>query len=185
MKRVEKNAKVLYDTYMIIAVGATNEIKTNAAEETVKSLVPEAQVLLLNMGVEDQIFGFEAITMGARTKAAKAMEFQKADIGVGIENALVQIESSGWFDIICVATITAEGKDSISFSAGFFIPDWITNEIKEKQTKISEIIGRLSNNADHDPVAYFSNHMLTREDELQRTVLGAFAKIVNHDRYHL
>ncbi len=170
---------------MIIAVGATNEVKMQAVEETVKTLFPEGQVLLLNMGVEDQLFDFDQVTQGANAKARQALDLQRADMGIGIENGLVKIEASGWFDVICVAALTADGKTSIGFGAGFFIPDWVVNEIKEKKTKLSEIISRLSAGGDQDPVGYFSNHMLTREDELKRTVLGALSKLVNPDRYHL
>jgi non-canonical (house-cleaning) NTP pyrophosphatase len=170
---------------MIIAVGATSEIKTEAVQETVKTLFPESQVLLLNMGLEEQVFGFDQLAQGANAKAQQALELQKAYVGIGIENGLVKIEASGWFDFVCVAALTADAKTSIGFGAGFFIPDWVVSEIKEKKAKLSEIIGRLSAGSDQDPVGYFSNHMLTREDELKRTVLGALSKIVNPDRYHL
>jgi non-canonical (house-cleaning) NTP pyrophosphatase len=153
---------------MIIAVGATSEIKTQAVEETLATLVPEAQILTLNMGVEEQVFGFDQITQGAQKKAQQALELQKADMGVGVENGLVQIEANGWFDFLCVIAVTSEQKESISFSNGFFIPDWVVNEIKEKQTKLSTIIDRLSAGKDQDPLVYFSNHMLTRRTQKNR-----------------
>lgn len=170
---------------MLIAIGATSEIDITSITATLKELALDGEVFTLNIGLEEQTFGFDQLVKGARAKAEQALALQKADLGIGIENGLVQIEASGWFDFICVAAITQDGKESIGFGVGFFIPDWVVNEMKEKNTKLSEIIERLSEGKDQDPLQYFSNHTLTREDALKRTVIGALSKIVHADKYHL
>lgn len=170
---------------MLIAIGATSEINITGVAETLKELAFDAQLLPLNMGLEEQMFGFDQLTEGARKKAQQALDLQKADMGIGIENGLVQIEANGWFDFVCVVAITQEKKEAIGFGLGFFIPDWVVNEIKEKNTKLSDIIDRLSKGKDKDALQYFSNHALTREDALKRTIMGALSKIINQDRYHL
>jgi non-canonical (house-cleaning) NTP pyrophosphatase len=170
---------------MLIAIGTTSEINITGVAETLKELAFDAQVLPLNIGLEEQTFGFDQLTEGARKKAQQALELQKADMGIGIENGLVQIGASGWFDFVCVVALAQENKESIGFGVGFFIPDWVVSEIKEKNTKLSTIIDRLSEGKDKDPLQYFSNHTLTREEALKRTLVGALSKIINHDRYHL
>ncbi|GEM_PF-5612770 len=170
---------------MLIAIGVTSEINTSGVAETLKELAFNAEVLPLNMGLEEQVFGFDQLTEGARTKARQALELQKANMGIGIENGLVQIEANGWFDFLCVVALTEENKESIGFGVGFSIPDWVVNEIKEKKIKLSTIIDQLSGGKDQDPLLYFSNHTLTREDALKRTLIAALSKIINQDRYHL
>jgi len=170
---------------MIIAVSSTSAIQPGAVEELLKELPLEGEVLRLNAGEEDQVFGFDKLVEGARTKAQQALDLQKADIGIGVENGLVQVNASGWFDAVCVAALTKEQKESVNFSVGFLIPDWVVNEIKQKNAKLSTIIERLSGGKESEPIRYFSNGTLAREDTLRNVLFGALSKIVNHDRYHL
>lgn len=170
---------------MIIAVSVTSAIKVNAVEEVIKELAPEGEILRLNAGEEEQVFGFDQVAEGARKKARQALELQKADMGIGVENGLVQIGTNGWFDSVCVVVLTKEEKESVNFGAGFFVPDWVVNEIKEKNVKLSTIIHRLSGGTDDEPLRYFSNGKLTREDTLRNVIIGALSKVVNHERYHL
>jgi len=170
---------------MITAVSSTNAIRADSVEQLLKELPLEGEVLRLNAGEEEQVFGFDKLVEGARTKAQQALELQKADLGIGVENGLVQIDGSGWFDALCVVALTKEQKESVNFNVGFLVPDWVVNEIKEKNAKLSTIIERLSSGKESEPIRYFSNGMLAREDTLRNVLFGALSKILNHERYHL
>lgn len=169
---------------MIIALSATDAISANAVEGFLKALPLEGDLLRVNAGEEDQVFGFAGLLEGARTKARHALDFQKADMGIGIENGLVQLEGNGWFDFLCVAVRTKDGRESVNFSGGFSVPDWIVREMKEKNAKLSTIIRRLSRGNERDPLRYFSKGMLAREDSLRSVMLGALSKIVHREQYH-
>jgi len=77
-------------------------------------------------------------------------------------NTVPEVEIEGnYFDIACVY-IKTKDTDSVAYSAGYFTPKWIIDEIKEKNTEYGHITQRLSGDSEKDPIKYFSDSKIKR-----------------------
>jgi len=170
---------------MKIAIGTTNELKVRALKNAIEKLgLEDAEIISIktDSGVPKQPFGYEEMTTGAKNRVQKAIDETCPDFGVGVENGLVEIEGN-YFDIACIYIRSKEGDESVSFSSGISIPDWVIEEIREKDTEGGEITKRLSGDSEKDTGKYFSGGMIKREDILSQAIQIAFAKIFNKEKY--
>lgn len=169
---------------MKIAIGTTSELKVRALKDALGKLNMEAEIVSMkaDSGISKQPFGYEDMITGAKNRAQKAADEINPDFAVGIENGLVEIERN-YFDIACIYIKSKENDESVSFSSGICIPDWVIKEIKEKDTEGGEITKRLSGDSEKDTGKYFSGGMIKREEILSQTIQIAFAKIFNKEKY--
>ncbi|MEX0931852.1 MAG: inosine/xanthosine triphosphatase [Candidatus Paceibacterota bacterium] len=169
---------------MRVAIGTTSELKIRSLENALYKLQIKAEIhsIKTDSGVSNQPFGYKETTQGAKNRAKHALESDSFDIGFGIENGLIEIEGN-FFDIACVCIKTKEGEESISYSSGYFTPQWIVEEIKEKHTDYGHITQRLSGDTDKDPIKYFSGGKVKREELLSQAIEIALIKILNKARY--
>ena len=169
---------------MKISIGTTSELKVRALEEATNKLAIKAEILPVktDSGVSKQPFGYDEIIFGAKTRANRALTESNADIGVGVENGLVEINSD-YFDVACVYVISKNNTESMAFSPAILMPRWIINEIKEKDTEVGEITKRLSGDSEKDGFKYFTNGVIKRTDALVLAIIFAFAKIFNKEKY--
>lgn len=168
---------------MKIAIGTTSELKIRALKNALAKFEIEAEVVPLKTesGVSDQPFGYEETTKGARNRATAAFEKEIPEMALGVESGLIEIEGN-YFDIACVCIKTGN-DESISYSAGYFTPQWIIEEIKETNTEYGHITQRLSGDSEKDPMKYFSNNKIKREEVLSQAIEIALIKIFNKIRY--
>lgn len=169
---------------MKIAIGTRSELKVRALRNALANIKIEAEVLTLktDSGISKQPFGYTEMMVGAKNRAREAMSETSSDFTVGIENGLVEIEGS-YFDIACIFIKSKENDESVTFSSGISIPNWVIEEIKEKGTEGGEITQRLSGESEKDTPKYFSGGMIKREDILSQAIQIAFAKILNKEKY--
>lgn len=169
---------------MRIAIGTTSELKIRALKMALDKIKIEAEILSVkaNSGVSDEPFGYEETIKGAKNRAKQSLEEKKPDLAVGIENGLIKIEEN-YFDIACIYIVSKEGEESLSFSSGYFVPDWAIKEIKEKNTELGEITKKNLGDSDKDPVKFFSNGTIRRDEWLSQSVLFALMKIFNKEKY--
>ena len=169
---------------MKIAIATESELKVRALKEALKALNIDAEVVSgkTDSKVSKQPFGYEETCNGALNRVTQCKQDFNPDIAIAIESGLIEINKS-YFDIACVYAILKEGKKSIAFSAGYFVPGWIIQEIKEKDTELGEITKRLSGDVDKDPLKYFSNDLIKREDLLSQAVVLALVKLLNENKY--
>lgn len=169
---------------MKIAIGTTSELKVRALRDALERINIEAEMLPVktSSGIADQPFGFEEIIKGATTRAENSLNEVGADIGVGVENGLVEI-GGDYFDVACVIIKTKDGNKSAAFSPAILIPEWIIKKIKEENTEVGEITKALSGDTEKDGFKYFTNGAITRKEALFQAIVFAFAKILNKDKY--
>ncbi|MFA6269833.1 MAG: inosine/xanthosine triphosphatase [Candidatus Paceibacterota bacterium] len=169
---------------MKIAVGTTSGLKVRALKNALDNIQIEANVLPVkaDSGISKQPFGYGEMIIGAKNRAQQALDETSSDFTVGIENGLVEIEGN-YFDIACIYIKTKANDESITFSSGISIPDWVIEEIKERDTEGGEITKRLSGDSEKDTGKYFSGGMIKREDILSQAIQIAFAKILNKEKY--
>lgn len=168
---------------MKIAIGTTSELKTRALKEALNKLGVEAEIssIKTDSGVSSQPFDYEETTQGAKNRATSAFEKENPEMAIGIESGLIEIEGN-YFDIACVYIKTKE-DESFAYSAGYFTPKWIIDEIKETNTEYGYITQRLSGDAEKDPFKYFSEGKIKREELLSQAIEIALVKILNKEKY--
>jgi inosine/xanthosine triphosphatase len=169
---------------MKIAIGTTSELKIRALKAALEKLGIEVEIapVKTESGVSNQPFGYKESTKGARNRASSALEKENADMALGVESGLIEIEGN-YFDIACVYIKTKEGEESVSYSSGYFTPKWIVEEIKEKNTEYGHITQRLSGDVEKDPLKYFSEGKMKREELLSQAIEIALVKIFNKGKY--
>ncbi len=168
---------------MKIAIGTTSELKVRALKDALEKIQVQADIdtAKTNSGVSDQPFGYEESTRGAKNRATELFEKEDPDIAIGIESGLVEIEGN-YFDVACVY-VKSKDDESVAYSAGYFTPEWIIREIKEKNTEYGHIAQKLSGDSEKDPLKYFSDGKIKREELLSQAIQISLVKIFNKNKY--
>ncbi|MDQ5969065.1 MAG: inosine/xanthosine triphosphatase [Patescibacteria group bacterium] len=169
---------------MKIAIGTTSELKVRALKSAVVQIDLDAEIIphKTDSGVSVQPFGYDEIILGATNRAMQCKKDLDCDISLSVESGLVKI-GDDYFDIACVCAISKDGNKSFTYSAGYFVPEWMIREIKENKTELGFITQRLSGDTDKDPLKYFSNNVIKREELLSQAIILAIVKLFNVDRY--
>ena len=169
---------------MKIGIGTTSELKIRALENALSKCGGEIEILSVktDSGVPNQPFGFDEMMEGARNRAHGIISVMHPDIAIAVESGLVEVGGKH-FDIACVIVVTEDGEEFVSYSAGYFVPDWIIKEIKEKNTEFGYITQRLSGDTDKDPIKYFSDNVVKREELLSQAILIALTQLFNKNKY--
>jgi inosine/xanthosine triphosphatase len=169
---------------MKIAIGTISELKISALKNALEKLNIEAEIVSAktDSGISNQPFGYEETTKGAKNRAKEALEKTGSNLAMGVESGLIKIEGN-YFDIACIYMVSKEGDESVSYSSGYFTPQWIIDEIKEKDIEYGIITQRLSNDPDKDPIKYFSGGKIKREKLLSQAITIALVQMFNKDKY--
>lgn len=169
---------------MKIALGTTSELKIRALESALQKVDLHSDIIPIktDSGVSDQPFGYEEMIEGAKNRVSGIKTDLDADLYVSIESGLVLINNM-YFDIACVYCKSREGQESLSFSSGYFVPDWMIDEIKEKNTELGFIIKKLSGDNEKDPINFFSDKIIKREELISQAITIALVKIIDKDKY--
>lgn len=127
----------------VVRVGTLNAAKLAAVRGALGAFSADPRALSIlgvdvSSGVPDQPVGWEEIIAGARTRARAALASGDAELGIGIEDGLVELpvggmgatarspgspsdERSGIFNVGC-AWITDGDREGSGFSSGFAYP---------------------------------------------------------------
>ena len=169
---------------MKIGIGTTSELKIRALKNALSKFDKEIEILPVKTesGVSSQPFGFGEMVEGARNRIHGVISTIHPDIAIAVESGLVEV-SGKYFDIACVIASTEDGEEFVSYSSGYFVPDWIIKEIKEKNTEFGYITQRLSGDTDKDPIKYFSDNVVKREELLSQAILIALTQLFNKNKY--
>ncbi len=169
---------------MKIAIGTTSELKVRALKSAVAKIDLDAEIIphKTDSGVSAQPFGYDEIILGATNRAMQCKKDLDHDISLSVESGLVKI-GDDYFDIACVCAISKDGNKSFTYSAGYFVPEWMIREIKENKTELGFITQRLSGDTDKDPLKYFSGGKIKREELLSQAIEIALVKTLNEEKY--
>ena len=169
---------------MKIAAGTTSALKIRAIESALVRFGLQAEVVgyTVSSGVSDQPFGFDQIVAGAGARAKAALGESGAEMAIGIENGLVEIDGRH-FDIPCVVVVTGKGDESMSFGSALFVPEWIIERIKIEDMEFGHVIQDISGVDEKDPQKYLSNGEIKREEMITQAIVLAMNKIINANKY--
>ncbi len=170
---------------MKIAIGTASELKIRALKDALNVLKIEAEILSgkTSSGIPEEPIGFEQTSLGAKNRANECKQKHDPDIAVAVESGVMEILGNN-YSIACVHIITKDGQESVAYSSGYFVPDWMLKEALETNSDIGVVTKRISGGVDKDPLGYFSNNLINREHSLSQAIVLAFVKLFNEQRYH-
>jgi inosine/xanthosine triphosphatase len=184
-----------------VGVGSVNEPKLAAVRSALGAYAPDARVegIAIDSGVPEQPVGFDEIILGARNRAAGAVEQTSCELGIGIEDGLIPVPgtvSSGnvsHLNIGCVA-ITDGKRHSIGFSSAFAYPPECSIPAANDRQPIGEVFDRLWEQRRGDSarpasahstgnIGRLSNAVLPRAEYTRHGVLCALVAYLQPDLY--
>lgn len=171
---------------MKIVLGTTSDLKIRAAKEAFKILGinPEIITVKSESGVANQPFGLDQILTGAKNRAKNALQLHLADLGIGIENGIIKIDQiNKWMETLAVAVIDGDGKESFALGSAYPLPDWVVKKIHNENSELGHVIQKLDPKLDKDPINYFSDGKIKREDTITQAIVFAMLEIVNGNQY--
>ncbi len=172
-----------------IGVGTASALKLRAVQRAFERLNPvfheiaaEIRPTEVESIVPVQPFGFATIVRGATHRATTARQYHQADLGIGIENGLVEIESN-WYDPPCVVVVDKDGLVGSAFGALFPIPYRMVHEVKTKHTELGNIVQAAAGGGEKDPHKWLSEGEVNRDEIIVQAILCALAPLRHADRY--
>ncbi len=171
---------------MKIAIATASELKIRALKDALALLKIDAEILSAHTesGIPEQPIGFEQTSLGAKNRLMQCKKNFDADISVAVESGVVKILENN-FDIACVHVVTRDGRESIAYSSGYFVPEWMLNEAHKNDSDIGVVTKRVSGGEEKDPLGYFSDNTINREHSLSQAIVLALVKLFNEDKYKI
>ena len=116
-----------------VAVGSTNPVKLDAVRAVVLPLAPAATVVGTDVasGVRDQPWGDAETIRGARTRAEAARQALDADLGVGIEGGVVDMEDGSLRTCAWAVIIGRNGQAGTGGSLAMLLPPVIARDVRD------------------------------------------------------
>ncbi len=181
-----------------VRVGTLNGPKLEAARQALRAYRPEVEIIghAVASGVADQPVGYAEIVAGARQRARGAFAAGRCELGIGIEDGLVEIAEIGHWIVNVGAAVVCDGhRESVGLSSGFAYPP----ECAERALATREPIGtlfdglwrtRVAEDPDPEPsaisvgnVGKLSRGVLTRAEYGRHAVLCALIQYLHPDLY--
>ncbi len=166
---------------MRVAVGSLNEVKVNAVREALREIGIEAIVIPVDAksGVPAIPFNEEVFT-GARNRALVAKEMVPADLYVGLESGL--FEMNGRLFMISVSAVLKDGRFHYGLSPGFEIPERWAREIRERREAFFEFMeekGGKDLGRRGGLVSVLTSNLITRTEFCKLSVVMSLSKALN------
>ena len=182
-----------------VRVGTLNEPKIQAVREALAPYAPDAAVggTAVESGVSDQPVGFPEIVAGARNRARRAFASGPCELGVGIEDGLVELPVAGneteVVNVGCACVVDGR-TESLGFSSGFAYPPECVKPALEERAPIGDVFDRVFPAGDGAPEATPSGRsignigklslgVLPRSDYARHAVLCALVRMLHPALY--
>lgn len=181
-----------------VRVGTRNAPKLEAVRQAIGAYCAEVEVIghAVPSGVSEQPIGYGEIVAGARQRARAARAAGPCELGIGIEDGLVEIREIGHRILNVGAAVVTDGRrEAVGLSSGFAYPP----DCAERALASREPIGglfdalwceRAGGSADAEPsalsvgnVGKLSRGALTRAEYGRHAVLCALVQFLHPDLY--
>ncbi|MBB5324452.1 inosine/xanthosine triphosphatase [Anoxybacillus tepidamans] len=151
---------------MMIAVGTTNRAKVAAVEAVFTDECDQIVPVAVDSGVAAQPFSDEETRMGAIHRAKQACTKAQADVGIGLEGGVVEMDGALW---VCNwgALVDRNGTVICAGGARFPLPCEVAEEVlsgKELGEVMDEYTGKRNIRQKEGAVGVFTNGYVNRTD---------------------
>jgi inosine/xanthosine triphosphatase len=133
----------------VVRVGTLNPAKLAAVRRALGAHAADPDILSIlgvdvPSGVPDQPVGWDEIIAGARNRARAALALGGAELGIGIEDGLVELPvgGPGIFNVGC-AWVTDGHREGSGFSAGFAYPSGCRESAFHERRPIGDLFDAL------------------------------------------
>jgi inosine/xanthosine triphosphatase len=115
-----------------VVVGSTNPVKIGAAHAVLQRLAPGVQVIgrAVPSGVRDQPWGDDETIRGALARARGACALDDAELGVGIEGGVVQLDDGSMRTCAWAAVVTRDGREGVGGSLAMQLPAGVAELVR-------------------------------------------------------
>lgn len=170
-----------------IAVGSGKSYKIEATVSACKlvfgSIPFSVQGIAVESGVSSQPMSHEESISGARNRAISALEHgpESCDVGIGIENGLVQILDQ-WFATTWIVALNASGSEGVASTLHRPVPPALIDLVQQGQElsfAIREFYGNVTDRGHDGLIGLITQGALNRHDVLRDGIVVAFSPIVN------
>ncbi len=131
-----------------VRVGTLNLPKIEAVRAAFEPYAPDARIegVAVESGVAEQPVGLPEIVAGARNRARGALASGGCELGVGIEDGLVELEVGDSRPLVlnvgCACVGSAE-DESLGFSSGFAYPPDCVGPALDEREPIGDLFDRV------------------------------------------
>lgn len=184
---------------LIIGLGSESALKVRATHRALTAILERGVMQLENVslkrydlrtgktesGVPDQPFGPDQMFLGATNRARAALKAHNADIGIGIENGLLNV-GTYWFDPPAVVVLYPRTQIvGRALGAALPIPTDMVRAVKERDTELGVIVQERAGGGEKDPHKFLSKGVVDREEIIAQAILSAFAPLISADEYRV
>jgi inosine/xanthosine triphosphatase len=181
-----------------VRVGTRNGPKLEAVRQAIGAYLPEVEVIghAVQSGVAEQPVGYAEIVAGATQRARAARAAGPCELGIGIEDGLVEIVEIDHRILNVGAAVVTDGRrDAVGLSSGFAYPPVCAEQALAAREPIGGLFDALWCGRDGEPVdtepsalsvgnvGRLSRGVLTRAEYGRHAVLCALVQFLHPDLY--
>lgn len=167
---------------MRVAVGSSNPVKHRATAGALGDLATEIELVPVESGVAEQPMTAAETIAGATNRARRAFDASDADLGVGIEGGVTEVEGlSGRFLTMWAA---ATDGDTLGRGGGprIRLPDTVTERLRggeELGPVMDDVLGTTGVAENQGAAGVLTGRIIDRESSLRHAVAGALGPFVS------
>jgi len=172
---------------MKITIGSTNPVKVNAVKQVLKPLYPKASYVSVNTDsqVGDQPMSIKATKTGAKNRAQSALKTTQADMAVGLEGGIFEIDDRMYSFAWCAVT-DKTGKTSFGGGMCFPLPPKIAKAI-DQGGELGPLMDKLTGKKDikkkGGSISILTNGLTTRIKGYKELIRMALTEFRRPDLY--
>ncbi|MEP7380683.1 MAG: inosine/xanthosine triphosphatase [Gemmatimonadota bacterium] len=166
-----------------IAVGSRNPVKVGAVQSVVRRWSPFSTVegVQVPSGVPEQPFGDEETIRGAAQRARAARLALDADIGVGLEGGVVEMEGGAMRSCAWAAIALRDGREFVGGSLAMPLPPAVATLVRrgvELGHAMDALTGARDTKHGAGAVGILTNGMIDRQQAYEILVTYALSPVI-------
>jgi inosine/xanthosine triphosphatase len=172
---------------MYIAIGSTNPVKNNATRHVLSSVYPNVTFTSVDVasGVSNQPWGNDETRRGAFNRAKAALATTYADMAIGLEGGVQEIESDLFTCAWCVI-VDQSGKVGIGGNSCVRLPDEVAVAIRsglELGTAMDRLTGQTNTKHQLGAIGLLTNGLSSRQEAYEILIKMALAPFLLPEWY--
>lgn len=178
---------------MLVAIGSNNPAKLAAAKAVLCRLYGahvDTVPIAVPSGVRDQPWGDEETRRGAINRARAAQAALSADIGLGLEGGLLEIndgtDTGELYTSAWCAVIDKNGTLGVAGGANMWLPPTVVSSLRsglELGTAIDILTGGADTRSHEGAIGALTQGWLTRQCAFEQVLTLAFSRLLSPHYY--
>jgi len=170
---------------MHVAVGSRNPVKVEAVEGLLGERAGRVRAVEVDPGVPEQPFGVEETLTGARNRARRALSAGEADLGVGIEGGVADLEGPHDLSLVMWAAVSDGTTTGTGRGPAIALPTAVADRIRDGEELgpvMDDVTGERGIARGRGAAGVLTGGLIDREAALRTAVAGAFGPVLT-DHY--